>query len=1307
MTILRDNRPQGPGFAGRGDRVARCLLTIGLCLALALGLLALPARAQQAGETPEQTARRLLAEADSTTWFALNDAGDLVTFDRGLELLDEAETLIAALPDGPAKGELAASARALWADLRWQQEIFHDKLSAVFPLIRFYGTTLLLDGNALGSLELFDDPRDRAAEQALRGLLRVELVGQLTRAQLDSVFGASPPEPELESASLVFLNSLPGFFVHNGREVATVLQRLDPSGATTRALAEGRLPPAQRQAALAALAQAFGVGRLLYVTLTKQPAFDGEYFFIARAELLDLVAGEAPLDPVQVMGFGRDRTGLIWPLVLIQLLLWALAVLLHQRLRGGRFEAADLAPSSFGFAVGRIAPWLLLPVLSRVRPDDGMLMTVGFWWPAVAGAALMLVPILLLRLIGPRLPFLAPYLAWERGLESLALGIGCGLAAWLAVPLLALRELPGLASFLVAVPGLLGCCWLLARLTRGETRLWFAPFIALLLGLALATARLDWIAGGTALVLAGVLLARRAASADGAAATVAPAASYRPFAVLEALRQAALPLAESRVAWVALTGPAGSGKTSHVRALIAELAGQGEQPLLLLDGACQRLPDGSSVPFGPFQRCLAQHLKVDVGRLSGQQASDGLYNVLLGPLAPLFSGTGGLAASERDLFHFVTRALKQQAASARVVLLIDDAQWLDEASAGLLAHLQAALPAGAEGALLVLLAGRREGAEDCLAPLLPACNAVTLAPLTLDEQADLLRRGYGLAPAVTDWVLEWLGGRRGQAILPGQLAEVVEQLGRAQALLPQADGLGFSPGFDKARPPLAASAVAEVRQALERLPQTLDSLGLAAAFGRRFEAALVATALGQNRKAVLKDLEVLERETGLVRDVLEEDDVFEFRSQRALDAVREALSLRLKGPRASDVSQAVREIHAQAARALAERAQRGTAHDALADLLAQATHWYGAGRSHATSAVTANLAAARRLAALLRFAEARGFLAQAEECAGFVARDAEVAATRLWLDAEQAYVTGQGARPVALAGLEHLAAQPSAPADLVLVIARACYEAGRDGGGSLAGEAERLGLAVADSAAPPLERAQGLHLAGLALRFDPSRAAEGRQRLAAALALAEAEGVAGEPLLSQIANSLGIMEQAVGPSGYAAAEALFRRSLELKQRQAIPDRPGLARSYGGLGLLILEGGERARLQEAEDYLARDLQLAEELGDRNGCSKVRLWLGRCHLLQGESAAAEASYAAAVALAFSLADVTTAEAGLLEVAAAGRDRAGYLARVRGLAERFADQPVPRESRPELARALGWEAVAGEPAVAALRQRLAAAA
>jgi len=1269
--------------------LARCrsVLTI-----LLLFLAVVPARAETPAETVAETARRLLAEADAASWFALNDKGDLATFDLGFERLAEAAATIATLPAGPERAALESEAEALWVDLRWQWEVAHDKLAGVFPLIRFYNTSLLFDGSALGSHELFDDPRDRATGQALAGIMALPLSGLPQRPQLDVVFAETPADRELESDALTQLNASPAYFVHNGREVAAALG----DAALAERVAQGELSPATAERLMAA----FGSERLLYLVLRKQVAFDGEWFFVAEAKVFGEEAGLA-LDaaPVRVMGFGRDRTGLVWPLVAVHLLLWMAAVAAHQILRGGRFDGSDLVVPSFGFLVGRVTPWLLLPALKQVRPDDGYFAAASFWWPALAGALLLAAPIVLIKVLGRRLPVVAPYLSWERGLESLALAVACGVAAWLAVPLFALREAAAVPSFLLAVPAMLATAWLLARLAKGSlAEGWMAPVAALALGLAVAKAEAAWIAAALALALAGLLMRRKRdeAAAAGEAVQQPAAEAYLPFNVLPRMLAAAEPLSRREVVWLALTGPANSGKSGHAHALVEALRQSAEdRPFLLLDGVCERLPDGSAVPFGPFQRSLQQHLRLKLSPAAAAGDS-ALYDVLLGPLAPLFSGGSGLMASERDLYAFVVRALRQQSSRARVVLLIEDAQWLDEASEGLLAHLQREMPAGSGGELLVLLVGRREGEGNPLAKLLPGAVQVPLQPLSLDEQRQLLRQGRGLSPAVADWVMEWLGAPRGQPIWPGLLGEVAGQLERAGALEPGPEGRAFAKGFDPARPPLPESAIAEVREALQRLPQTRDTLSVAACFGRQFFAELVAEALRQPRKDVIKDLEVLERESGLVRDVLEVDDLYEFRSQRLLDAVREALSIRLAGPEAPDVTQGVRELHALCAQALSGRGGR-----TLGELLAAATHWYGAGRRYAGEAVTWNLRAVERLAELFRFAEAETFLAQAGAAARFCAREREVEGLRLWLAAERSHVTGNGARAAAEAGLVALAGAPAADPRLALVTARACYEAGRDGGASLLDEAETLALAVAEApGAAVLQQAQGLHLAGLALRFRPERRAEGVARLQRAIALAEGEGAAGEGLLGQIANSLAMLQAASDP---AEAERLFKRSIELKRRQAIPDRPGLARSYGGLGLLLLESGDPARLPEAEEHLQQDLVIARELGDRGGTSKVKLWLAEARLAQGDPAGATLLLQEVIAQDQSPGDRISAEAGLLGIAAATGARADYLARADALALLLRDRAVPGESRSALAKALSWPAVAEEAVVQALRRRL----
>jgi len=1267
----------------------RCWFLVAVAAAVVLAAASLLPRPAAACCTPEEQAAELLAWAESASWFALNDAGDLATFDRGLELLEEARRFIEQSA-GPLRTELEAQADALEADLVWQREVAHDKLAGVFPLIRFYNTSLLFDGAALGSHELFDDPRDRATGQALHGIMALPLSGLPQRPQLDVIFAETPPDRELESDALTQLNASPAYFVHNGREVAAALG----DAALAERVGQGELSPETAERLMAA----FGTPRLLYLVLQRQTAFDGEWFFVADARVFGEEAG-LTLDaaPVRVMGFGRDRTDLVWPLVAVHLLLWAAAVAAHQSLRGGRFDGSDLVVPSFGFLVGRVVPWLLLPALKQVRPDDRFFAAAAFWWAALAGALLLATPIVALKVLGRRLPVVGPYLAWERGLESLALAVACGVAAWLAVPLFALREAAAVPAFLLAVPALLATAWLIARLAKGQVAEgWAAPVVALALGLALAKADAAWIAAALALALAGLLLRPRVDEAASVRQALGTEAAYRPFNVLKRLTVAAEPLDRREVVWLALSGPAGSGKSAHAHALVEALRqGQEERPFLLLDGACERLPDGAGVPFAPFQRCLQQHLRLKLSP-AASGGDSALYDVLLGPLAPLFSGGSGLMASERELYAFVVRALRQQSARARVVLLIEDAQWLDEASEGLLAHLQAEMPAGSAGELLVLLVGRREGEDNPLGKLLPGAVQVPLQPLALDEQRALLREGRGLAPAAVDWVMDWLGAPRGQPIWPGMLVEVVEQLDRAGALEPGLDGRVFAKGFDPARPPLPESAIAEVREALRRLPQTRDTLSVAACLGRQFLADLVAEALRQPRKEVIKDLEVLERETGLVRDVLEVDDLYEFRSQRRLDAVREALSIRLAGPAASGVPQGVRELHALCAAALAAR---GGAN--LAELLAAATHWYGAGRRYAGEAVTWNLRAVARLAALLRFAEAETFLAQAAATAALCGRSGEVERQRLWLAAERSHVTGTGARAAAEAGLQALGATLSQDADLALATARACYEASRDGGPPLLGEAEALALAVAESPeANALQKAQGLHFAGLALRFRPERREEAVDRLQRAIALAEAEGAAGEGALAQIANSLALMQAGRDP---AAAEALFKRSIELKRRQPIPDRPGLARSYGGLGLLLLEGGGPARLAEAEEFLRQDLVLAQDLGDRAGLSKVKLWLSQARLRQDDPAGAAQLLEEVLAQDPNPGDRISAEAGLLSVAAASGERAAYLARAEALAQRLDERPLPGESRQALAEALRWPEVAGEPAVARLRRHL----
>lgn len=1256
------------------------------------GLFIAAAIVQPAAADPWADVTDAAAKAEANLWFGLNDQGNLADFDLARQRLDEAEAHLADVPEGAERDAILVVLGSLRADLREVEGVYDDKLAANLPLFRFMGPPLLVAPGALHSFELIDDPRETAANQAVNAILAPGDWVVQRRAQIDVVFAAQPADAGLEREALAAFNRDPRYFVHTEREVATALLELDPTGQLVDKASQGEIT----NEAATALNKAFGSDRFLFVILRRQPSEEGSHFYIAEASV---VSNEGVVQRAQAMGFGRDRRDQMPTILAAHGIFFSLALLFHLFRRGLGAGLKEYLAPLFAFALGRVAPWGVAAALGAVKPANDTLLVLGFWWPLVAGMASLILPLVLLATLGRRLPVIATYLSLGRGLQTLTICAALGLAAWWATPLLVWGAQEPLYLLAASAVGLVAAGALLGG--GKANKLWRLPAGVLGLGaLVLATTATEFeIAAGIA---AGLLLLaaineipsrQRRSQEDTTPPTdtvLRPA--YRPFRILSKLQERAAPLNQAKTAWVLLAGPAGSGKSSHARALLAKLE-EGSPPLAVLEGACEDLAGAGAIPYGPFQRAIAQHLSLDLAA-SGRPESDmetGVYQLLLGPLAPLFQGAAGPSASASDLNHFIAREIRRLGQRRRLVIMIESAQWLDEASHALLKHLRETFPPGGSLSLLVLLVVRSAEADALARDLALGDARLDLAPLSATEERELLTVGCRLSDKVADWVLSWLGVAKGGG-QPADLVAVVEDLKRAGCLEEGPAGLVFAATFDVTRPPLSNSALEEVKKTLAIQPEAKEILAVAGCLGQRFEAQMLSDALSLPRGETLRRLEAIEAATGLVRDVREEDDLYEFRSQRVLDALRDQLQLHLMGPRATSVPQGVREIHAQIARVLQARQGEG-----LADLMRAANHFHAAGRRYAKEAIESNLAAAERLARLLRFDEAKRHLDQAADYAPFLRREGDIERARLLQEAERAHVTGSGARAVAEQGLARLA-KGEGDHRLILAAARACYEAGRDGGPSLAAEAERLGLEAA-RASDPLIAAEGLHFAGLAYRFDEARKGESLERLRKALKAAEAIGSEGAWLLARIANSLALVESDRGPEGRKEAERLIRLSLEIKQRQEIPDLPGLARSYGTLGFLLLDSGDRSRLQEAEEAFWKDLEIAREIGDRAGEAKAQLWLGQCHVEQSEWDEASKAFDEVERLKATPGDIATAQAGRLRIHRGKGERGAYLA----LVEKLVGAPVPRESRESLKQALAWNDVADVGAVIKLKAAL----
>ncbi|MCX6024204.1 MAG: AAA family ATPase, partial [Chloroflexi bacterium] len=115
------------------------------------------------------------------------------------------------------------------------------------------------------------------------------------------------------------------------------------------------------------------------------------------------------------------------------------------------------------------------------------------------------------------------------------------------------------------------------------------------------------------------------------------------------------------------------------------------------------------------------------------------------------------------------------AAEAPLALVVDDAQWMDPASAGALAHL-----GGALGGLSVWLTYlmRNDDGDAALVP--PAAQMLTLGELGDVERAELMEAllaGHAAAPGVRSAILEKTGGN------PFFIEEVVRSLAEQGALI--------------------------------------------------------------------------------------------------------------------------------------------------------------------------------------------------------------------------------------------------------------------------------------------------------------------------------------------------------------------------------------------------------------------------------------------------------------------------------------------------------------------------------------------
>ena len=404
-------------------------------------------------------------------------------------------------------------------------------------------------------------------------------------------------------------------------------------------------------------------------------------------------------------------------------------------------------------------------------------------------------------------------------------------------------------------------------------------------------------------------------------------------AELAALEAALAAATRGEPSMVLVGGEAGVGKTR----LVAELAAGAQEPgALVATGACVELTAGTA----PY--LAATEVLRDLARVLPERAWDRLRAGAGAELAPLLPGSGGAPGGRADdasrarLFGQVHDLLSEAAATAPLMLVLEDIHWADRSTLDLTAFLARALRDER-----ILLVGTFRSDEVPTRPALrgwlaelgraTAVRRLELEPFTEAEVGDLIAAILGTAadPATAAAIAHRSGGNAflaeellaaagedDPAALPASVRDVLD--GRIAELPPDAQAA------------VRAAAVAGARVDDELLAELVELPDLATAL----------------REAVAQHV--------LVTDA--RDGRLSFRHELAREAAYAGL---LPGER--------RQLHGACARVLTERPALGGEAPA-ATSAAIANHWHAAGEQR--SALAASVWAGAAAEGVHAFAEA-------------------------------------------------------------------------------------------------------------------------------------------------------------------------------------------------------------------------------------------------------------------------------------------------------------------------------------------------
>ena len=398
-----------------------------------------------------------------------------------------------------------------------------------------------------------------------------------------------------------------------------------------------------------------------------------------------------------------------------------------------------------------------------------------------------------------------------------------------------------------------------------------------------------------------------------------------------------------------ITGPSGCGKTRLAREIGQEVIDQynavqnidrnePDAHNWILFGDCDEMGnEGSGVPFEPISQAMhdllgagrfepplkrANKIKAGFQKLGMDQVMDsaglGVLNSILGSGSESDEVT---SATSTEMADIIEKTLVRISKDRPVVFIIDDIQWIDEATFALFNELLKTLvtipkPPNIHFILTTRL-GDEKNVEDenKLVETLKTFGPNRLIDLKEIEADDFigpirfeefLTRGLYFDNFSARKITLFLDKYDVSNI--AQVIQTVSQIFKEDGIRFEKSQVSLKKSFqlENLQPP--SNAIAQVSQLLETIaPEEKRVLECAAFIGTEFNASTLSHALNEDRLKVLVILRRLEH-NGLLSDVRDQDDIYRFSSSMILNGIRYVTSKSQNGS-TEHISQIVREYH--------------------------------------------------------------------------------------------------------------------------------------------------------------------------------------------------------------------------------------------------------------------------------------------------------------------------------------------------------------------------------------------------------------